>query len=48
MISVTKETLALYDRCGYKTIHLLGSLYLVRRYSTKYTKFSVYDLAIVK
>lgn len=28
---------------GYKTIHLFKDFYLVRRYSTRYKKFSSYD-----
>lgn len=33
---------------GYKTIHLFGDFYLVRRYSTGYKKFSLYDLRRIK
>ena len=47
MRRVTPEDLAFYDRHGYKSRKLFGRLYLLRRYSVKYTKFSIWDLVIV-
>lgn len=39
-----QEIIKRFRENGYTTIHLLGNYYLVRNYSTYYTKFSFYGL----
>ena len=47
----TSYTLTQKERleyCGYRFIHLFRSLYLVRNYSTKAKRFSLYGFAVVR
>lgn len=36
------------ERAGYRTIHLFGDVYLVRNYSVKARRFSLYGIEILK
>lgn len=36
-----------FEKYGYKTIHLFGKLYLIRKYSTAYKRWSIYQIAII-
>ena len=48
MRKITYDDLAFYCRHGYTSKRLFGKFYLLRRYSVKYTPFSLWDLVIVE
>ncbi len=47
-MTITKKSLELFKNSGYRTIHLISNLYLIRNYSVKARKFSLYGLVLVR
>ena len=45
---ITKKSLERFQNSGYRTIHLFSNLYLIRNYSIKAKKFSLYGFVWVK
>ena len=37
-----------YENAGYKTIHIFGDLYLVRKHSIKTKRFSLYEICFLR
>lgn len=37
-----------FEKFGYRTIHLFGKLYLIRKYSTAYRRWSIYHFVILE
>lgn len=48
MRKITYDDIVFYWKYGYTSKHLFGKFYLLRRYSVKYTPFSLWDLVIVE
>lgn len=46
-MTVEERVIRLTDH-GFNPIHIFGSLYLVRNYSSKYAKWSLYGFMIIK
>lgn len=47
-MKTTPSGLECLKRHGYRCIHLLGNVYLVRNYSVNAQRFSLYGLVIVR
>ena len=45
---INKKSLERFKNSGYRVVHLIGNLYLIRNYSIKAKKFSLYGLVLVK
>lgn len=43
-----EEIVDLLDEYGFNPIHIIGNLYLVRQYSRRYTRCSIYLPKIIK
>lgn len=37
-----------FEDFGYKVIHIIGNLYLIRKYSKNYKKVSIYNVCVKK
>jgi hypothetical protein len=48
MCKIVSRKIEEFEMAGYTTIHILGRLYLIRRYSKNYKKFSLYDFCIMR
>lgn len=48
MMVINEKSLERFKNSGYRTIHLLGPLYLIRNYSVNAKRVSLYGLVWVK
>ena len=46
MCKIIKRPIKDFEQSGYNVIHIFGKLYLIRKYSKNYKKFSLYDFCI--
>lgn len=46
--STVEERVLRFKEHGFNPIHIIGPLYLVRNYSSRYVKWSLYGFMIIK